>query len=144
MLLDSFFPNPRSAHVTPPLYSLQWLPISRNLNTNSLLCLRPSGQVPTFLSDLLHFYTASRQLRSSADSQVFKCHPCTLGPVVNALTRLHLPGTNSWFISCYFLVSILSPSSLCWKKFSFHNLFFNSTSLRWCACVSVCMMCVCA
>lgn len=113
MLLDSFFPNPRSAHVTPPLYSLQWLPISRNLNTNSLLCLRPSGQAPTLLSDLLHLYTASRQLRSSTDSQVFKCHPRTLGPVVNPLTRLHLPGTNSVFLpSCYFLVSVLSPSSL--------------------------------
>jgi hypothetical protein len=65
---------PRSAHVTPSLHSLHWLPVDSRIEYKlSLLCFKIiSDQAPVYLSDLLHLYTPSRQLRSSADTRVFK------------------------------------------------------------------------
>ena len=47
--------------------------LSRGSNTSFLLCFKIiSHQFPIYLSELLRLYTPSRQLRSSADTQVFR------------------------------------------------------------------------
>ena len=62
----------RSDHVSPLLYSLHWLPvparISYKLSSLTFSTLYDSG--PTYLSDILHPYTPSRQLRSSDSRQL--------------------------------------------------------------------------
>ena len=57
------------------LYSLHWLPIEQRIIEQRieyklyLLCFKIiSHQSPIYLSELLHLYTPSRQLRSSTDS----------------------------------------------------------------------------
>ena len=68
------FRTTRSAHVTPMLHSLHWLPIEQRIEYKlSLLCFKIiSHQAPIYLSELLHLYTPSRQLRSSTDTRVFR------------------------------------------------------------------------
>ena len=68
------FRTNRSAHVTPMLHSLHWLLIEQRIEYKlSLLCFKIiSHQAPIYLSELLHFCTPSRQLRSSADTRVFR------------------------------------------------------------------------
>ena len=59
--------------VTPMLHSLHWLPIEQRIEYKRSL-LRSniiSHQAPIHLSELLHLYTPSRQLRSSTDTRVF-------------------------------------------------------------------------
>ena len=94
------------------LLSLHWLPVEQRIEYElSLLCFKIiSHQVSTYLSELLHLYTPSWQLLSSADNPV-KCleyHPSTLGPVVStlSLTRLHLPVANSLFLSVILPLSV--------------------------------------
>ena len=50
----------RSAHITPMLHSLHWLPIQQRIEYKlSLLCFKIiSYQAPIYLSELLHLYTA--------------------------------------------------------------------------------------
>ena len=64
------FRTTRSAHVTPMLHSLHWLPIEQRIEYKLSLII--SHQAPIYLSELLHLYTPSRQLRSSADNRVFR------------------------------------------------------------------------
>ena len=96
------FRTSRSAHVTPMFHSLHWLPIEQRIEYKmSLFCLKIiSPQAPIYLSELLHLYTPSRQLRSSADTRVFRIPSSEQSPVVSALslTRLQLSGTNSLFL----------------------------------------------
>ena len=66
------------SHVTPLLHTLHWLPIEKkrekkiNFKLASLCFESLNGCAPTYLSDLLHLYTPSRQLRSSVDTRVFR------------------------------------------------------------------------
>jgi len=64
----------RSTHVTPLLHSLHWLPVDRRIDYKlSLLTFKSfNNQAPAYLSDLLHVYTPSRQLRSSADTRLLR------------------------------------------------------------------------
>ena len=64
----------RCAHIIPMLHSLHWLPIEQRIEYKlSLLCFKIiSHQAPVCLSELLHLYTPSRQLRSSTDTRVFR------------------------------------------------------------------------
>ena len=64
----------RSAHVTPMLHSLHWLPIEQRIEYKlSLLCFKIiSHQAPIYLSERLHLYTPSRKLRSYIDTRVFR------------------------------------------------------------------------
>lgn len=67
--------TPGSVHVTPLLLSRHWLPADQRIEyTLLLLCVRViSDQLPsTTLTCLIHIYTASRQLRSSANPRVFR------------------------------------------------------------------------
>ena len=61
-------------HVTSLLYTLHWLPIEKRIDFKlASLCFKSlNGSAPTYLSDLIYFYTPSRQLRSSADTRVFR------------------------------------------------------------------------
>ena len=55
------------------LHSLYWLPIEQRIEYKlSCLCFKIiSHQAPIYLSELLHLYTPSRQLRSATDTRVF-------------------------------------------------------------------------
>ena len=68
------FRTTRFAHVTPMLHSLHWLPMEQRIEYKlSLLSFKIiSHQAPIYLSELLHLYTPSRQLRSSTDTRVFR------------------------------------------------------------------------
>ena len=61
-------------HVTPLLYTLHWLPTGKRIDFKlASHCFKSvNGSAPTYLSDLLHLYIPSRQLRSSADTRVFR------------------------------------------------------------------------
>ena len=67
----------RSFHfnrVTPLLHTRHWLrtKIRIDLKLASLCFKSLNGSACTYLSDFLHLYTPSRQLRSSADTRVFR------------------------------------------------------------------------
>ena len=64
----------RSAHVTPMLQSLHWLPIEQRVEYKfSLFCFKIiSHQASIYLSELIHPYTPFRQLRSSTDTRVYR------------------------------------------------------------------------
>ena len=64
------FRTTTSAHVTPMLHSLHWLPVEQGIEYKLSLII--SHQTPIYLSELLHLYTPSRQLRSSTDTRVFR------------------------------------------------------------------------
>ena len=68
------FRTSRSAHVTPLLDSLHWLPVDKRIHYKlSLLCFKVlEDLIPSYISDLLQLYTPSRQLRSSADTRLFR------------------------------------------------------------------------
>ena len=61
-------------HVTHLLYSLHWLPVHmRNGYKISSLCFKVlESTAPSYLSDLLHAYTPSRQFRFSSDDRLFR------------------------------------------------------------------------
>ena len=56
-----------SAHITPLLFDLHWLPISSRIQYKiALTCFHIiSGTAPSYLSELLHLYSPSRSLRSA-------------------------------------------------------------------------------
>ena len=58
----------------PILQLLPWLPIRARIQYNiSALCFNViTGTGPQFLSELLHLYTSSRDLSSSADTRILK------------------------------------------------------------------------
>ncbi len=62
----------RSAHITPILFNLHWLPVSSRIIYKILLLTFKSlhGLAPTYLSDLLSPYTPSRLLRSSGGKRL--------------------------------------------------------------------------
>lgn len=64
----------KSDHITPVLHSLHWLPVSARIQYKiSCICFHAAtGTSPQYISDLLHIYTPSRQLRSSADTRTFR------------------------------------------------------------------------
>ena len=68
------FRTTRSAHVTSMLHSLRWLPIEQRIEYKLFsLCFKIiSHQAPIYLSELLHLYTPSRQLRCSTDTREFR------------------------------------------------------------------------
>ena len=61
-------------HVQPILQSLQWLPIRARIQYKiSTFCFNViTGTGQQYLSELLHLYTPSRELRSSADTRILK------------------------------------------------------------------------
>ena len=107
------FRTSRSARVTPMLHSFHWLPVEQRIEYKlSLLCFKIiSHQAPIYLSELLHLYTPSRQLRSSADTRVFRI------PSFRTKSSGQSSGTNSLFLSVILPLSVLL-SLLFLKAFS--------------------------
>ena len=58
-------------------YFLHWLPVEQRIEYKlSSLCFKiTSHQAPIYLSELVHLYTPSRQLRSSTDIRVSRIRP---------------------------------------------------------------------
>ena len=67
------FKAKKSDHIKPILQSLHWLPIRARIQYKiCTTCFNTiTGSRPQYLSELLHPYTPSRELRSSADTQVY-------------------------------------------------------------------------
>ena len=67
------FKVPKSAHITPFLYDLHWVPISSQIQYKiALICFHiVSGTVRPYLFPLLHLYSP-RSLRSAADTRIFR------------------------------------------------------------------------
>ena len=65
---------PKSAHITPLLFDIHWLPISSRIQYKiALICFHiVSGTAPSYLSELLHLYSPSRSLRSPSDTRIFR------------------------------------------------------------------------
>ena len=68
------FKSKKIQHCTPLLHKLHWLPVEMRIKYKvCCLCFKIiSGTAPLYLSELLHFYTPARTLRSSADTRLFK------------------------------------------------------------------------
>ena len=68
------FRSSKFDHVSPLLRSLHWLPIQQRITYKiASLCFKSvESSCPQYLTDLLHLYTPSRELRSSADTRLFK------------------------------------------------------------------------
>ena len=68
------FKAKKSDHVTPLLQSLQWLPVPARIQYKiACMCFNSLTEcAPQYLSDLLHVYSPSRQLRSASDTRIFK------------------------------------------------------------------------
>ena len=58
-------------HITPILRDLHWLPIRARICYKTA-CLCFNASTPAYLSDLLHLYSPSRSLRSSAVTGLLK------------------------------------------------------------------------
>ena len=65
---------PPHVHVTPILRHLHWLPVRAKISCKTAcLCFNAiTFTTAAYLSDLLHLYSPSRSLRSSADSRLLK------------------------------------------------------------------------
>ena len=68
------FKAKKSDHVTPLLQSLHWLPVPARIQYKiACMCFNSLTEcAPQYLSDLLHVYSPSRQLRSASDTRIFK------------------------------------------------------------------------
>ena len=68
------YKTPKSAHITPLLFDLHWLPISSRIQYKiALTCFRiVSGTAPPYLSELLRLYSPSSYLRSTSDIRIFR------------------------------------------------------------------------
>ena len=66
-----------SVHITSILKQLHWLPIKTRISYKiACLCFNAINySTPAYLSDLLHLYSPSRSLRSSADTCLLKLPP---------------------------------------------------------------------
>ena len=64
----------RHKNCTPLLRQLSWLPISKRIQYNTAcVCYNAvTCSVPSCLSQLLHFYSPARFLRSSSDTRMLK------------------------------------------------------------------------
>lgn len=66
------FNLPKSAHVTPLLISLHWLPIAARIKFKALLLAYKSmtNTAPSYLEPLIQVYTPSRPLRSASERRL--------------------------------------------------------------------------
>ena len=83
-------------HVQPILQLLHWLPIRALIQYKiSTLCFNViTGNGPQYLSELLHLYTPTRDLRSSADTCILKI-PCSNSKAFGQKSFSHV-GPSTW------------------------------------------------
>ena len=100
------------------------------------LCFKSlNGSAPTYFSDLLHHYTPSRQLSSSADTRLFRIPSICTDSSGQRSFLYQAPATwnqlTNWYplhTLCQFIQIFLQNLSL------LQNFFFSPTALR-CLCV---------
>ena len=129
-----------SAHITPMLHSLHWLPIEQRIEYKlSLLCFKIiSHQALICLLELLHLYTPSWQLRSSADTWAFRIPSiCRKSSGQHSFSYQVAAVWNQLSISVHHSTSVSSFRSYM-KAFLFSKIFF-SVPFPWDKCVCVCM-----
>ena len=141
------FRTTRSAHITPMLHFLHWLPIEQRFKYKlSLLCFKIiSHQAPIYLSELLHLYTPSRHLRSSTDTRVFRIPSFrTKSCGQHSFSYQALDIWNQLPVSVRHSTSVSSFKSSLKTFLFFKHFFFSLIALicDWCVCVCVCV-CVC-
>ena len=68
------YKTPKSAHITPLLFDLHWLPISSRIQYKiALTCFHIVFRIATsYLSELLHLFSLSPSLRSASDTRIFR------------------------------------------------------------------------
>ena len=101
------FKAPKSAHITPLLYDLHWLPISSLIQYKiALISFNVvSAPAPPYLSELFRLYSP-RSLRSASDTRIFRVPRMGrrtlwerssqyIGPVIWTSFPLSLSGRNS-------------------------------------------------
>ena len=73
IIIMTVLKSPKYYHVSPLLRSLLWLPITQRIDYKlSFLCLSVSnGMGPEYLPDLLTIYSLPPQFRSASDTRVF-------------------------------------------------------------------------
>ena len=144
----------KSAHITPLLFDLHWLPTSNRIQYKiALTCFHIiSGTAPPYLSELLRLYSPSRSLRSASNTRIFRvprvCRRTLgersfqyIGPVI----------WNSFFLCQACHVTLLfkvktkkSTSSLLPTDFSLSFFCFHQTHDFYACVFAVCVcMCVC-
>ena len=130
------FKVPKSAHITPFLYDIHWLPISSRIQYKiALICFHiVSGTTPPFLSELLHLYSPSRSLRSAADIRIFRVRRKGRGTLRER--SLRYIGPVLWNSLCQaFVFTLLSQN---WKPSSapLHTdlSFYQSITSNACVC----------
>ena len=138
-----------SVQVTPILKQLHWWPVKTRISYKiACLCFNAINySTPAYLSDLLHLYSPSRSLRSSADicllkHQFYKCKTkgdCAFsysGPSVWNSLPLHI--RNATTIDTF-------KSALKTHLFNLQEFdYLSSLCVCVCVCVRVCVcVCVC-
>ena len=143
------FRSTRSAYVTPMHHSLHWLPIEQRIEYElSLLCFKIiSHQAPVYISELLRLYTLSRQLRSSADTLVFRIPSFRTKSCGQRSFSYQSPVTwNQLPVSARHSTSV-SPFKSSLKTFLFKNkqtfLQSHCPDIRLCVCVRACVRACC-
>ena len=144
-------PNSIMSHLFSILYTGSQLKKKRiDLKLASLCFKSLNGSAPTYLSDLLHLYTPSRQLSSSADTRVFKIASfCTESSDCPSFSYQALTTWNK------LPASIRHASSVSSFKSSLKTVLFSKTfssvpfpevlvCVKVCVCACVCVfVCVC-
>ena len=96
-------------HITPILRHLHWLPVRARISyKTACLCFNAiTSSTPAYLSDLLHLYSPSRSLRSSADIRLLKI------PLSKCQTKGDIAFSYSGISVWYSLpLQLLTPSRL--------------------------------
>ena len=83
---------PHHQNCTPLLQQLLWLPVSERIKyKTACICYNAiTCSAPSYLSELLHFYSPSRSLRSSSDTRL-KSNASTAKPMAFALSHTLAP-----------------------------------------------------
>ena len=131
-------------YVTPLLQTLHWLPVEKRIDLKlASLCFKSlNGSAPTYLSDLLHLYTPSRQLRSSADTRVFRIPSFRTKSSDQRCFSYQAPATWNKLPASIRHASSVSSFKSSLKTFLFLNFFFQSPCPEMLVYVKVCL-CVC-
>ena len=140
------FKVPKSAHITPFLYSLHWLPISSWIQyKTALICFHIVSGTAPYLSELLHLYSSFHTLCSSINTHIFhvpKMGRRTLGERTLGERSFQYIGAVLWnslplyqaFIFTLFFQPIYFPLH---TNLSFY-LLITSNACICCVCVCVC------
>ena len=115
-------PNSIMSHLFSILYTGYQLKKKIDFKLASLCFKSPNGSAPTYLSDLLHLYTPSRQLRSSADTRVFRIPSFRTKSSDQRCFSYHAPATRNRLPA-----SIRHASSVSSFKSSLKTFLFSKT-----------------